>query len=82
MNIERTTITFKPDNVICRTGGLEENLGVERMEHVDASVTGYSLEASILASLAFCTKLIRMYLSIMAEHLQMSYHQRASSPKT
>lgn len=45
-------ITFKFDNVTCRTGRLEENFGIDRMQHVDPSVTGERLKTSIFTGIS------------------------------
>lgn len=42
---KKKSFTFKFDNVACRTGRLEENFGIDRMQHVDPSVAGEQLNA-------------------------------------
>lgn len=42
--ITQKIITFKFDNMTCRTGRLKENFGIDRMQHVDPSVTGEQLK--------------------------------------
>lgn len=49
---QKKITTFKFDNVTCRTGRLEENFGIDRMQHVDPSVTGEQLTACVLTQIS------------------------------